>query len=99
MGSYFEKINYLMPTRIVADKNALDDIGEEVDGLGKKAFIVTGRNSAREHGYTQRVIDSLKKNNIDSIVYEKIESNPDVVLIDEGGEIARSEKCDFVIGL
>jgi alcohol dehydrogenase len=99
MGSYFEKVNYLMPTRIVADRNALDDIGEEVVGLGKKAIIVTGKNSARKHGYTQRVIDSLKKNNIDSVVYEKIESNPDVVLIDEGAEIARSEKCDFVIGL
>ena len=99
MGSYFEKVNYLMPVRIVADKNALDDIGEEVAGLGKKAFIVTGKNSARKHGYTQRVIDSLKKNNIDSVVYEKIEPNPDVVLINEGGEIARSEHCDFVIGL
>ena len=43
MGSYFEKVNYLMPVRIVADKNALDDIGEEVVGLGKKAFIVTGK--------------------------------------------------------
>lgn len=99
MGSYLEKIEYLMPTRIVANKNALDDIGEEVDGLGKKAFIVTGKNSARKHGYTQRVIDSLKKNNIDSVVYEEIEPNPDVVLIDKGGEIARSENCDFVIGL
>ncbi|HEY5501402.1 MAG TPA: iron-containing alcohol dehydrogenase [Candidatus Humimicrobiaceae bacterium] len=99
MGSYFEKVNYLMPTRIVADKNALDDIGEEVVGLGKKAFIVTGKNSARNQGYTQRVIDSLKKNNIDSVVYEKIEPNPDVVLINEGGEIARGENCDFVIGL
>lgn len=99
MGSYFEKVNYLMPVRIVADKNALDDIGEEVVGLGKKAFIVTGKNSARNQGYTQRVIDSLKKNNIDSVVYEKIEPNPDVVLINEGGEIARSENCDFVIGL
>src|SRR5680860_1107618 len=98
MGSYFEKVTYLMPTRIIADKNALDDIGEEAAGLGKKAFIVTGKKSARENGYTQRVIDSLKKNNIDSVIYEKIEPNPDVVLIDRGGEIARSKNCDFVIG-
>ena len=99
MGSYFERVNYLMPARIVADRNALDDIGEEAAGLGKKAFIVTGKKSAREQGYIQRVVDSLKKNNIDSVTYEKIEPNPDVLLIDKGGEIARNEHCDFVIGL
>jgi len=99
MGTYFEKVEYLMPTRIVADKNALDNIGEEVEGLGKKAFIVTGKNSARKQGYTQRIIDSLKKNNIDSVIYEKIEPNPDITLIDEGGKIAKSENCDFIIGL
>lgn len=99
MGSYLEKIEYLMPTKIIADKNVLDNIGEEVDALGKKAFIVTGKNSARKQGYTQKVIDSLKRNNIDSVIYEKIEPNPDVILIDKGGEIARREKCDFVIGM
>ncbi len=99
MSSYFEKISFFMPTKIVAGNNILDDIGKEVNGLGKKAFIVTGKNSARKQGYTQRIIDSLKNNSIDSIVYEEITSNPDVSLIDKGGKIARKENCNFIIGI
>lgn len=99
MGSYLEKIGFFMPTRIVAGNNVLDDVGNKITGLGKKALVVTGKSSARKHGYTQRVVDSLKKNTTDSFVFEEITSNPDVKLINKGAEIARNKNCDFVVGL
>lgn len=91
--------SYFMPTRLVLGINSLNDIGKEVVGLGEKAMLVTGRSSARKYGYTQCVVDSLKKNNIETVVFEEIESNPDTPIIDKGGKLAKKEGCDFVIGL
>ncbi len=99
MDSYLKSMGFYMPTKIVGGNNAIDTIGDEIDILVKKAIIVTGKSSARKHGYTQRVIESLKKKDIDSIAYEEITSNPDVELIDKGAETALKNNCDIVIGL
>lgn len=99
MVNYVKNFNYFMPTKVIFGENSLDKLGNEVNSLGKKAFLVTGKSSARKYGYTDRVINSLKKSNIETKVFEEIESNPDTPIIDKGAKIAKSENCNFVIGL
>ena len=44
---------------------------------GKKAMIViSSGTSMRKYGYLDKVIESLKENDVDAIVYDKILPNP-----------------------
>jgi 1,3-propanediol dehydrogenase/alcohol dehydrogenase len=99
MINNMKNFNYFMPTKVIFGVNSLDNVGNELANLGKKALLVTGKSSARKYGYTDLIINSLKKNNIDTIVFEEIESNPDALIIDKGGQLAKDEGCNFIIGL
>jgi alcohol dehydrogenase YqhD (iron-dependent ADH family) len=88
-----------LPTKLIFGIGSIERLGIEVKNIGKKALIVTGKRSSQENGILERVIKLLSKENIESVIFSKIESNPKNNIIDEGGEIARVEKCDFVIGL
>lgn len=99
MISNMKNFNYFMPTKVIFGVNSLGNVGNELTSLGTKALLVTGKSSARKYGYTDIIINSLKKNNIETIVFEKIESNPDASIIDKGGQLAKDEGCNFIIGL
>ncbi|MCD6546033.1 MAG: iron-containing alcohol dehydrogenase [Thermotogae bacterium] len=93
------KINFFLPTRLIFGVDTLEKLPKEAKKLGKKAMIVTGRNSTKKSGLLNRVKKLLEKANIESIVYDKVVPNPLSTHVDEAGEIAKNEKIDFVIGL
>ncbi len=88
-----------LPTKLIFGIGTLERIGVEAKSVGKKALIVTGKRSSQKNGALERVIQLLSRENIESVIFNKIKSNPRNDVIDEGGKIARTEKCDFVIGL
>lgn len=88
-----------LPTKLIFGIGTIERVGIEAKGIGKKALIVTGKRSSLKNGVLERIVYLLSKENIESVIFNKIESNPKNTVIDEGGRIARSEKCDFVIGL
>lgn len=90
---------YYMPTKLHFGPGTINKTGEIAKKYGKKALIVTGKSSSKKIGALDKVIDSLKKEGIESIVFNKIEPNPRSTTMDEGGEIARKENCDIIIGL
>ena len=67
--------------------------------LGQKALIVIGKGSAKSNGSLQDVLDALRFLQIDSVVYEGIEENPNVKTIEGASRFGRQEHCDFVIGI
>jgi alcohol dehydrogenase class IV len=92
-------LNYLMPTRLIFGAGTMSKAGEEVAKLGKKALLVTGKKSAEKQGYTQRTVELLKELGVDSIVFNQIDSNPDIITVNRGGGLAKNNNCDVVIGL
>lgn len=90
---------YFMPTRLHFGAGKINEIGKIAKKYGKKALIVTGKSSSRKIGALDKVINSLKEEGIESIVFDKIEPNPRCTTCDEGGQIAKKENCDMVIGL
>ena len=91
--------NYYMPSRILFGAGKLDELGS-VQLPGKKAMIVIScGKSMRANGYLERVENLLRKNGAESIVYDKILPNPICTHVDEAADIAKKEKCDFIIGL
>jgi alcohol dehydrogenase class IV len=77
---------------------ALEKLPYEVKKLGKKAMIVTGKNSMKKLGFLDKAINELKKNNIDVTHFGEIEPNPTVIIIDKGARLAFQKNCDVIIG-
>lgn len=90
---------FSMTTRLHFGPGKINTIGNISKKYGKKAIIVTGKGSSKKIGALDKVTHSLKANNIDYVIYDKIEPNPRTTTIDEGGALAQKENCDFVIGL
>lgn len=88
----------LIPTRILFGNGKLDVLGKEVSQLGKRALLVTYPGVSLEN-WIDRAVSLLTENGVSVVLYRQVESNPDHILINRGGELARAEDCDVVIGL
>ncbi|MBN2558225.1 MAG: iron-containing alcohol dehydrogenase [Clostridia bacterium] len=67
--------------------------------LGKKALIVSGKNSARISGALVDVLDALTSNGTGYIVYDGIRSNPDLESVSKGADYGRSNGVDFIVAV
>ncbi len=77
----------------------LDKIGIEAKAYGKKVMIVTGKGSSSKFNILNRALEYLKKENIETIVFDKVEPNPRTTTVDKAAQIARDNNCDLIIGL
>lgn len=88
-----------IPTKLVFGAGELSKLAE-CPLPGKKALVViSAGTSMRKYGYLDRVCELLKKNNVETCVYDKILANPIKTHVMEGAGLCRQEKCDFVVGL
>jgi alcohol dehydrogenase class IV len=90
---------FLMPTCIHFGVNCVADHGEEFSNCGKKAFLVTGKNSARLSGALADVTETLKKIGIDWDIYDQIGENPTFQMVEAAGAAARKYKPDMIIAI
>jgi alcohol dehydrogenase len=93
------KIDNYTPTRVVFGVGRLKEL-ETMELPGKKAMIfVTSDHLMEKLGILQKVTAMLKKNGVDSVVYDKLSPNPTRSCVMEARDLAREEGCDFFIGL
>jgi len=88
-----------MPTKVIMGDNCIINNKECLGTLGKKAIIVTGRNSAKVNGSEADVIQALEALNIEYIIYDQVMSNPSIECAYKGAKLAKEEKVDFVIAI
>ncbi|MBG0790143.1 MAG: iron-containing alcohol dehydrogenase [Desulfovibrionaceae bacterium] len=92
---------YYMPTRIIFGPDTLDRLGDTPHlPRGNKAMIVIGQSGAMvANGYLSRVQSLLAKQDVQTIVYDKIVPNPESDQVDEAAAICRENGVNFVVGL
>ena len=78
---------------------AVERVGGEAAGLGKRALLVTGRTAMKRTGMADRVLKLLSSAGVSAVSYDRVESDPSSSTIDRGAAVAREEGCDLVIGL
>ena len=89
---------YSMPTCIeygVEKYNLLGDISQQ---YGDCALIVTYKDKSLL-GLVEKAKLLLKAKNIKSIIFDEVETNPTHTIVNKGGDLARSESCNLIIGL
>lgn len=94
-----KNFTYFMPTKIIFGKNCIVDNSSVFKDMGKKAYIITGKHSAKLNGSENDVKTALEKEGIEYIIFDKIEENPDIETIFAAAQKGISEKVDFVIGI
>ena len=87
-----------IPTKIIFKDDALESLSN-VRLPGVKALVVIGGSSVKKLGTLERLSSELKKCRVSYVVYDKIQPNPLKSHVQEATELAKQEKCDFIIGL
>ena len=88
-----------MPTCVHFGLNCVIDHSEEFSNCGKRAFLITGKNSARISGALTDVTKMLAKHQIDWGIYDQIGENPTFQMVEAAGIAAREFKPDMIIAI
>lgn len=78
---------------------SLNELGKIAKPYGKKALLVTGKRAMERIGFLDKSIKLLNEAGIDVEAFNKVESNPTTLVVDEGARIAREKGRDLVVAL
>ena len=92
---------YFMPTRLLFGPDTLDQLGDTPHlPRGNKAMVVIGESGAMvRQGYLAKVQSRLAKQDVQTIVFDKIRPNPESDAVDEAAAICREKGVNFIVGL
>ncbi|MHC1741410.1 MAG: alcohol dehydrogenase-like regulatory protein ErcA [Syntrophobacteraceae bacterium] len=78
---------------------AIDLAGQYAKNFGvRKALLVTDSGITRS-GWTQRVLDALKLENISCVVFEEVTPNPKDFEVMAGADLYRAQGCEAIIAV
>lgn len=92
-------MNIYIPTLIYSEKDCVKKYGRIMSKTGRKALIVTGKNSSRVNGSLDDVISALEANEGQYVIFDKVEENPSIETVLEARKLGLQEKVDYVIGV
>lgn len=93
------EFNYNLPVNIVFGRGKVNELGKRTLKYGKKALIVTGKNSSKKSGLLNKSKDLLEKEGIEVVIFDKVTKNPLISTVEEGAKIIKSENCDVVVAI
>lgn len=93
------EFNVLLQGNIFFGRGSLIKIVELYKHIGKITFIVTGKRSTKESGALSKLIDLLKDIGVNFVLFDKIEPNPSVEIVTEGGKTFLENGCESIIAI
>lgn len=91
---------FFIPTRILFGPGKVDELATTKLPEGKKAMIVIGESGAMlTNGYLDKVQAALGRQDVATIVFDKISPNPTSDQVDEGAAVIREKGVDFIVAL
>lgn len=90
---------YHLPVNIVFGRGRVKEIGTLAEPYGKKALIVTGKNSTKKSGLLGRVETYLNEAGFSYELFDKVSQNPLTTTAVEAAALAKDSGCDLVIAL
>lgn len=89
---------FSLPRRTIIGDNALESSESLIKSLGKKAFIVSGKNVTRI-GTVKVLTDCLDNLGIEYEIFNDIIGEPTDLMIESGVKAYKNAKCDFCIAI
>ena len=95
--NYFE---FNSPTKIYFGKDVELKVGEVIKEKGyRKVLLHYGKSSIIKNGLYEKIINSLKANDIEYVELAGVEANPKIELVREGVAIAKKENVDLILAV
>lgn len=94
-----ENFTYHNPTKIIFGKNEVEKLGSECKAFGKKVLILIGKGSVKKNGLYARVVSNLNMNEIKSVTFEGIKSNPLYEDADAAIAVAKANNVDMIVAV
>lgn len=90
---------YYLPVNLIFGRGTVNGVGKITAQYGKKALLVTGKNSTKKTGLLQKTTALLEQAGVQSVVFDKVTQNPLTTTVEEGAALAKDTGCDVVLGL
>ena len=92
-------MRFFAPTNVYVEKECVRNHKSELTSFGTKAFIITGRHSAKANGSLDDVTQVLEEAGIPYEIFNGVEENPSIETVVKASEAGIKAKADFVIGI
>ena len=90
-------INHMTPVLFGEDTSL--QTGERLKTLGCKKVLAVYDQGVKQAGITDKIIDSIKEQEIEVAVFDGVKPDPPDTMIDEGAEVGRKAGVDGVVGI
>ena len=91
---------FYTPTHVYFGKKQEERVGEILkQGQYKKVLVHYGSHSAKASGLLDRVLSSLKEQNIEYVTLGGVVANPELSKVKEGIALAKKENVDFILAV
>ncbi len=89
--------DFLVPARIIFGPGSSGRLGEEASRFGRRVLLVTGRRSLRLSGMLDRVLAPLEAAKLDVLMFDQVDPEPTLEVVEKGREVAREQSVDLVV--
>ena len=93
------QFSYFMPTKVLFGQECITKNQGEFARFGKRALLITGRNSARVSGALADVCYALEQQGIAWEVFDQTGENPTFAMVEAGGTAARKFGPDMLVAI
>lgn len=90
---------YNIPTKVYFGENQLDNLGKELRKFGRRVLLTYGGGSIKRIGLYDRVIEELRKAEMEVFELSGIEPNPRIESVRKGVEICKNEGVDVLLAV
>ena len=88
------KFEFATATRIIFGAGTVNDAGAIAREFGRRALVVTGRDSRR----AERILAGLKSSGVGAVTFS-VAGEPELETVERGTKLAKAEHCELVIGV
>ena len=92
-------MRFYVPTDIYVEKDCVKNHAQNLLAIGKRAFIMTGRTSAKKNGSLNDVTAVLDAGHVPYQVFDQVEENPSTDTVGNAAQQAREFGADYIIGI
>ena len=90
---------YCNPTKLYFGKESIKGLNKELPKYGKNVLLVYGGGSIKKNGIYDEIVKILKDNGKEIFEDAGVMPNPTVEKLNEGVDIARKSKADFILAV
>ena len=92
-------MRFYVPTDIYVEKDCVKNHAQNLLAIGKRAFIMTGKTSAKTNGSLNDVTAVLDAGHVPYQVFDQVEENPSTDTVGNAAQQAREFGADYIIGI